>query len=177
MNGFKGILVGFWAAIVLTLIPMYITNSSAMLFGGKTPLDLNAKAWDNHRWLGKGKTFKGTFFGIFFGTLSASIIESLFSQQVHEMTSNFVLFGFVLSIGAIVGDLIGSFLKRRFGLQSGSPVWLLDQLDFLAGGLVFGSLLFVPTLSQIGVMVIVTLLIHRLANWIAFKTNLKEVPW
>jgi len=49
--------MNFWFQVLLVLWPMYLANSCAMLFGGKTPLDLNAKAWDGERFLGKGKTF------------------------------------------------------------------------------------------------------------------------
>jgi CDP-2,3-bis-(O-geranylgeranyl)-sn-glycerol synthase len=169
--------MSFWIPIVLALLPMYFANSSAMLFGGKTPLDLNAKAWDGKPWLGKGKTFKGTFFGVFFGTLAALLIANLVPQAVLEISSNYVLFGFFVSVGAILGDMVGSFLKRRMDWEPGKPVLLLDQLDFLAGGILLGCLFFVPTLLQIVVMVLATLIVHRFSNWIAFKAKLKEVPW
>jgi CDP-2,3-bis-(O-geranylgeranyl)-sn-glycerol synthase len=167
----------FWIQIALVLLPMYFANSSAMLFGGKTPLDLGFKAWDGKRWLGKGKTFKGTFFGIFFGTLGALLIANLVPQHAAAISDNYIVFGFFVSTGAILGDVCGSFLKRRLDLESGKPVFLLDQLDFLVGGIVLGSAFFFPKWEQIAVMVIITLLVHRLSNWIAFKAKLKEVPW
>ncbi|GAH22107.1 unnamed protein product, partial [marine sediment metagenome] len=34
------------------------------------------------------------------------------------------------SYGAVIGDLAGSFLKRRFDIKSGAPFWIVDQLDF-----------------------------------------------
>ncbi len=169
--------MAFWVQILLALLPMYFANSSAMLFGGKTPLDLNAKAWDGKPWLGKGKTFKGTFFGIFFGTLGALLIANLVPQHATATSENYILFGFFVSAGAILGDICGSFLKRRLNTESGKPVFLLDQLDFLAGGIVLGSIFFFPRWEQIAVMVIITLLVHRFSNWIAFKAKLKEVPW
>src|SRR5438477_160806 len=129
--------MNWWLAAILLVLPMYFANSTAMLFGGKTPLDLGGKAWDGRRWLGKGKTFKGTFFGIFFGIMAAVALQALFPQTTAQMTPNFVLLGFVVSVGAILGDIAKSFAKRRMGFESGAEVFGLDQLDFLVGGLAF----------------------------------------
>ena len=47
------------------------------------------------------------------------------------MTPNYVLLGFLVSVGAIVGDIAKSFAKRRMNFDSGAEVFGLDQLDFL----------------------------------------------
>lgn len=167
----------FWIAIFLALLPMYFANSSAVVFGGKTPLDLNLNWWDGRRIFGKGKTFKGTLGGIFIGTSVAVILSNIAPGVTSAFVNNYVLFGFVVSIGALLGDLVESFFKRRFGMQSGEPLLLLDQLDFLIGGILAGWIWFAPSIPQIAVMLVLTLLLHRLFNWIAFKTQLKEVPW
>ncbi len=167
----------FWIQIALILLPMYFANSSAMLLDGKTPLDLGAKAWDKRPWLGKGKTFKGTFGGVFVGSLAAVIISNIVPQWTPQIFENYVLFGFAVSVGAIGGDIVGSFIKRRLKMESGKPFLLLDQLDFWVGGLALGSIFFVPSLWQIVAMILITLIVHRISNWIAFKAQLKEVPW
>jgi len=168
---------GFWFPILLFLLPIYVTNASAMVFGGKTPLDLNIIWRDGRPILGKGKTFQGTFFGVFFGTLTALLLWAIFPLQTAEMTGNFVAFGFLISLGAVIGDLVKSFIKRRLGKKSGEEFLLADQLDFVIGALVFGWVFFAPTALQILVMILATIVVHRIANWIAFKTKLKTVPW
>lgn len=167
----------WWLSAVVLVLPMYFANSTAMLFGGSTPLDLGYKAWDKRPWLGKGKTFKGTFFGVFFGTLSAVIISYLVPETTALMTPNYVLLGFLVSVGAIVGDIAKSFAKRRMHFESGAEVFGLDQLDFLAGGLIFGWLLFQPTWEQVLFLAVVTVIVHKVANLIAFRAKLKNVPW
>ena len=169
--------MNFWFQVLLVLWPMYLANSCAMLFGGKTPLDLNAKAWDGERFLGKGKTFKGTFFGVFFGTLGAILALNVFPQAIASVFENYALFGFAVALGAVVGDILGSFIKRRLKIASGKEALLLDQLGFFIVGILAGSFFFVPSMEQILVMAGATLLVHRFSNWIAFKTKLKEVPW
>ncbi|MBU0635850.1 CDP-2,3-bis-(O-geranylgeranyl)-sn-glycerol synthase [Candidatus Micrarchaeota archaeon] len=167
----------FWIQIILFLLPLYFANSGAVISGGKTPLDFNMRAWDGKRWFGKGKTYKGTVAGIFIGTLSAMVIINLVPAYTTSIAENYVLFGFLVSIGAMLGDIVGSFLKRRINIESGKPLFLLDQLDFLVGGVLLGSIFFVPSLWQLAAMVIITFLAHRFFNWIAFKAQLKAVPW
>ncbi|MCD6434148.1 MAG: CDP-2,3-bis-(O-geranylgeranyl)-sn-glycerol synthase [Candidatus Diapherotrites archaeon] len=157
--------------IIGFIVPMYAANSLAMLLGGGKPLDLNTKFIDGRPLFGRGKTIKGCIAGIL-----AGIIFGLFFYLIYPM-QNYLLFVLSSSIGAIAGDIAGSFIKRRFGLKRGSPVPLLDQLDFVAGALIFGSSFMVPTIKELAVIVVVTLVAHKLGNIIAFLFKIKKVPW
>ncbi|MHA1561155.1 MAG: CDP-archaeol synthase [Promethearchaeota archaeon] len=49
------------------------------------------------------------------------------------------------SYGTAFGDLFGSWAKRRKNIFSGQPFWVVDQIDFLAGCLLFaGWFVFIP---------------------------------
>lgn len=165
------------ARMALYLAPMYFANSSAMILGGKTPIDLGTKIWDGNRLFGRGKTFRGFIAGVAVGTSVAAIISALFPVQTAELTGNYIMLGLLLSLGAITGDLAASFLKRRVGMEPGKEVLFLDQLDFLAGGIAFAAVIYIPTLLEIAAYASATLIVHRLSNYVAFRTNLKRVPW
>ncbi len=167
----------FALRIALYLAPMYFANSSAMLLGGKTPLDLGSRFLDGKPFLGKGKTFKGTILGIAAGTIASATIFFLFSEATLLLTANYLLLGFLLSVGAIAGDMIASFFKRRVGVQQGMEVLFLDQLDFVAGGAVLGSIVYIPSAGELLVAAIITLAAHKFSNYVAFKAKLKKVPW
>ena len=89
------------------------------------------------------------------------------------------------SYGAAIGDLIGSFIKRRFNYKSGAPFWILDQLDFALGslifliipGLLFPSLFLIPDLNIFIFIIILTPAVSLFANTIAYLLGLKDVPW
>ena len=89
------------------------------------------------------------------------------------------------SYGAAIGDLIGSFIKRRFNYKSGAPFWILDQLDFALGsilllivpGLIFPSLFLIPDINIIIFILILTPSVSLFANTIAYFLGLKYVPW
>ncbi|MBN2127719.1 MAG: CDP-2,3-bis-(O-geranylgeranyl)-sn-glycerol synthase [Candidatus Diapherotrites archaeon] len=163
--------------ILLYIMPFYVANSTAMLFGGKTPLDLGKMLSDGKRLLGDGKTFKGTLAGLFLGLLTSLVIAGLFPSYTAELTSSYVLLGFLVSFGALLGDITASFFKRRSRIERGTEVLLLDQLDFVFGALIVGSFIYIPSFYEILFISILTLFVHKASNWIAFKFKLKKVPW
>lgn len=92
---------------------------------------------------------------------------------------------FLCSYGAAFGDLIGSCLKRRFNFESGSPFWVVDQLDFAIFAIIFTS---VPALIFPGLfwapdpfilifLLILTPSVSVIANTVAWVIGLKSVPW
>ena len=89
------------------------------------------------------------------------------------------------SYGAVFGDLVGSFLKRRFEIKSGAPFWIVDQLDFALFALLFVSIpsFFIPTiflLPDIYIIIfllIITPAVSIIANIIAYLVGVKDVPW
>jgi CDP-2,3-bis-(O-geranylgeranyl)-sn-glycerol synthase len=162
------------------MLPAYITNSSAAFFGGKTPIDRGIY-WGKNRLLGDGKTYGGFFKGFSCGFL-IGIIQQLLSGSFGTFPHSLVTL-VCLSAGAMLGDLLGSLIKRKIGLKRGVPLPLVDQLDFVAGAwlllLVFARHWFFEafTLNVIIAALIITPLLHLSANYIAFKMGKKNVPW
>ncbi|MDP2666845.1 MAG: CDP-2,3-bis-(O-geranylgeranyl)-sn-glycerol synthase [Candidatus Diapherotrites archaeon] len=166
-----------WVYLFLTAAPLYLANSSAMVFGGKTPIDFHLTWRDGRPIFGMGKTWKGAGMGILVGTFSGFLLHYLFPAFTHGISPEYVTYSFLLSFGAIAGDAIGSFIKRRLNLKSGHPAPLLDQLDFVIGGLVFGLFLYVPTPLEAGILLLITPTLHSLFNRLAFMLKIKSVPW
>ena len=167
----------FAIRIVFYLIPMYFANSSAMVLGGKTPIDFGAKWGDGRPVFGRGKTFKGLFAGVAMGTIAALAASALFPAETGLLSGQYLLLGFLLALGAILGDMAGSFVKRRMGMEQGKPAFFLDQLDFVAGGAILSLPVYSPSPAELAIIIITTLIVHRLSNYIAYKAKLKKVPW
>ena len=51
------------------ILPAYVANASACIFGGGTPVDLGKNFIDGRRLIGNGVTYRGCVFGIICGTL------------------------------------------------------------------------------------------------------------
>jgi CDP-2,3-bis-(O-geranylgeranyl)-sn-glycerol synthase len=83
----------------------------------------------------------------------------------------------LLTIGALVGDLFGSFIKRRLGFPQGKAAPGLDQLGFLVFAVLFASPLMVPTLEIFITLLLITSLIHPATNYCGYKLGLKGKPY
>ncbi|MFX1454185.1 MAG: CDP-archaeol synthase [Promethearchaeota archaeon] len=89
------------------------------------------------------------------------------------------------SYGAVVGDLVGSFLKRRLDIKSGAPFWIVDQLDFALVAILFVSIpcIFSPQLFRLpdifilSFLIILTPAVSLIANTVAYLVGLKSVPY
>ncbi|MEA2075056.1 MAG: CDP-2,3-bis-(O-geranylgeranyl)-sn-glycerol synthase [Euryarchaeota archaeon] len=175
------IIVAIWL-----MLPAYIPNPSAAFFGGKTSIDRGI-CWGKNRLLGDGKTYEGLVKGISCGFL-VGVVQHLFLGDYVNLPSFgifpfFFVTLFCLSAGAMLGDLLGSFIKRRVGLQRGAPFPLLDQLDFVAGAwlllFLFARAWFIESfsLNVILAVIVITPLLHLLTNYVGFKIGRKQVPW
>jgi len=150
---------------ILLFIPAYSANASALLFRGKKQIDLGKTFIDGKPILGSSKTFRGFFLGMTTGTLIGILIG------IPPLTS------FLTSLGALLGDLTGAFVKRRLSLKPGDPAPVLDQFDFMIGATFLSqSWIHIDPRSIIIVMAI-TPLIHLISNSIAFLFGIKKVPW
>ena len=162
------------------ILPAYIANASPPLLRGRHPIDFKKKL-KKARILGDGKTIEGAIGGIVFGCLCGLIqmyffsdFQSFFGLTLIPPTYSVI---FLLSSGAVVGDIAGSFLKRRFRIDRRRPAPLLDQLDFLVGALVFVSIVYKLSSVNILILVIITPILHWLTNLFAYYSRIKDVPW
>lgn len=154
---------------LLFIGPSYVANAVPLLFGGGTPLDGGRNFIDGKRIFGSHKTVRGFFAGIIAGTIMG-VAESL-------VDSNLLLGGFMIALGAVLGDLLGAFVKRRLKMKPGSPFPVVDQLDFVLGGLILGSLIFPMSWAAILLVVLVTPPIHLGTNFGAYLLGIKKTYW
>ena len=180
--------------VLWVLTPVYAANALATLPRGRGPsMDFGRNWFDGRRILGSSKTWSGFLFGTFVAVpivlLQAwlILIAPPNLQLVPHYGSTVVAalpVAFLLTGGALTGDAVGSFIKRRLGYGSGARVLGLDQLPFvllpIGLGLVFYRSIFVTTFFSLEALLWVLLLtlgLHILFNWIGFKIGTKKVPW
>ncbi|MCX8196065.1 MAG: CDP-2,3-bis-(O-geranylgeranyl)-sn-glycerol synthase [Acidilobaceae archaeon] len=155
---------------LLLLLPAMVANATPVVAGGRTPVDMGLTFLDGRRLLGKGKTWEGLFAGIAAGTAAGALL-SLYRPEL-------LFIGFGVSVGAMTGDLVASFIKRRFNMESGAPAPVLDQLNFYVGAVVALYLMgYQFTFSLLVILAIVSGSLHLLTNIIAYILGWKEHPW
>ncbi|UCE29106.1 MAG: CDP-2,3-bis-(O-geranylgeranyl)-sn-glycerol synthase [Candidatus Bathyarchaeota archaeon] len=161
------------------IFPAYCANAAPVIFGGGTPIDIGRKFLDRKPILGSHKTFRGFFAGLIIGSSVGFVQHVLFqSSSFLQDTLWFqssVSLGFILSLGALVGDLIGSFFKRRLGLSPGASLPMADQLDFVVTALLFSLLVSPPPLPAVLIIVVITPPMHFLSNLVGRLLRKKNI--
>ncbi len=196
-------MIFLWALWIM--LPAYISNPVAALVGGGTPIDFGKCTEDGRRIFGDGKTWKGLIggiiWGIIFGTFMMWLRWFFNFDFLPEHTWITVIF---LSIGALLGDLIKSYFKRRLGKDRGSKWPLADMYDMVIGSLIIMTLALLVTgnigwfvtvlgsfttgsgmdfsivwtgISILAAILLISPLAHRCANIIGYIFKLKDVPW
>ncbi|MEF8780362.1 MAG: CDP-2,3-bis-(O-geranylgeranyl)-sn-glycerol synthase [Haloferacaceae archaeon] len=171
----------FWA-----MLPAYVPNNVAVLAGGGRPIDAGA-TWNGKRLLGDGKTWRGTVAGTLAGVALAMILNTVVDPAGAAVGVDLPRFPFAaalgLALGAMVGDIAASFLKRRTGRERGAAFPGLDQLDFVVGGLVlsaaFATDWFLSTFTPgvVLAVLVITPVLHVGTNVLAYRLGLKDEPW
>lgn len=173
------------------IIPTYVANGMAnvvkifpLLKKWNTPIDFG-KSYKGKRLLGDGKTFRGFAGGVFFAVFSA-YLQYLFAKN-HEFKyitffndlnlAKTLVLGGLLGFGALFGDVVKSFVKRRIGIKRGRPWPPFDQLDFIVGGFLFAAIITFPGWNIFLILVIVTPAVHLISNIIAYLLKIKDVWW
>ena len=180
--------------VLWIMMPAYLANTIAVLTGGKYPIDQGKIHSDGNRILGDGKTWSGliggTLGGVFIGFLQVNLGEGLIealsgSQDVDFWGENSIIVFFLLSFGALFGDMTASFIKRRSQLKRGDKSPLLDMFDFIGMALLLSFIFanewlmswildgYVPLFT----LLIATPILHRGVNIIGFKIGVKNEPW
>jgi len=156
---------------ILIYLPAFAANGGAVFVSNGTPIDFKKNFIDNRRILGDGKTFEGLLLSLTFGTSVGAIIARFLGLE-------FIIISFIESFFAMLGDMFGAFIKRRFGLPRGHRVLILDQLDFIFGA-TLGLIIMKVELDLIGVLIVCLLSfsLHIATNYGAYKLRIKSVPW
>lgn len=173
--------------MIYYLLPAMVANAAPVFVSRGHPIDRGRSLRDGNRVFGDGKTVEGFLVGLLAGT-AISLVEHLFGAGLHQL-----LIGVMLSFGALLGDLVGAFIKRRLGIPRGHPAPLLDQLDFVLGAYFMSGLFNYATQKSFVVfgnsvspslqlqIVLVSLyiipILHLLTNMGAYFLHLKNRPW
>ncbi len=166
--------------LLLCMVPAMVANGSPVVISAflvrrgyrPHPIDGCRRFIDGRRILGDGKTFEGFIGGVLAGGLAGFILGIPLRVAV-----DFTLLGMLLGAGALIGDMIGSFIKRRLRIERGQHAPLLDEVDFYLGALLFLCLYMgCPGLIQTILVMIIIIILHYSTNQMArgMKSEAKQ---
>ena len=164
------------------MLPVYFANMAPVIVKKINvfyfPIDFNKKI-NNKAIFGKNKTFRGLFFGILFAIIVTYFQYIFYENNILSFVdySNWLLIGFLLGFGAIFGDLIESFVKRRLNYEPGKPFVPFDQLDFVIRALIFVYPIVNLYVNKIIIIIIMSFVLHVLVNHAAFYAKIRKEKW
>ena len=178
-------IIGLLLVCFYFILPAYFANMAPVIVKRVNifnfPLDFDKKI-NNKPIFGKNKTFRGLVFGVLFAII-ISFSQFLFYNNGLFVGisivdySNWLLIGILLGFGAIFGDLIESFVKRRLDYGPGKSFIPFDQIDFVLGALIFISFIVDLTLNKIIIIIVLSFVLHIIVNHIAFYTGMRNEKW
>jgi CDP-2,3-bis-(O-geranylgeranyl)-sn-glycerol synthase len=131
---------------------------------------------------GKNKTYRGFAAGVLSAVLVAVIqyavrdmVPVLPAVRLHTTLDQSMLVGLLLGFGALGGDLVKSFAKRRVGIAPGNPWPVLDGIDYVIGAIVCLLPLYVPSPVHVIALIIAAPILSLAANCLSYVWGWKEV--
>lgn len=167
------------------MLPAYFANMAPVMVKRMNflafPVDFNRKI-GNKPILGKHKTFRGIVFGTIFAIVIAYLQYLLYNAEAFRNISfidyrNWLLLGFLMGFGSLIGDLIKSFFKRQLGIAPGDKFIPFDQTDFVLGALVFIMPIFNVTLEIFIASLLLSFALHIAVNHAAFWLKIRNEKW
>jgi len=119
---------------------------------------------------GTNKTWRGIIVAPLFGLLAFWLQRKLY--VIPEMQTISLInyetaplwWGAILGFGAILGDLVKSFFKRRFKVSPGKPWFPFDQIDYTIGAMIALAPFYFPGFDVAATVVGLGLGLHILVN-------------
>lgn len=155
------------------MAPAYLANMAP-------PFVRYWKGWNrpiHARILGEHKTVLGYSLGVIIAILTSAVQARLDITLALVGYTHWFWLGLAFGLGAMTGDCLKSYFKRRRGLPPGARWIPFDQLDFVIGALLLAGPFSLLDGSDVLVILVVSLLGDIAVNRIAYGLGIKTSPW
>jgi CDP-2,3-bis-(O-geranylgeranyl)-sn-glycerol synthase len=140
------------------------------------------------RWLGDGKTWRGLVLSVTGCCLAVSLQRAVapvvpaMLQVIDYRSLHPLALGGALGVGAVLGELPNSFVKRRLGIPRGKTtsgplamvLYVWDQVDTVIGAWPLLGLWLRPTGLLVVMSFAVALGVHPLVAWIGYRVGARD---
>jgi CDP-2,3-bis-(O-geranylgeranyl)-sn-glycerol synthase len=168
--------------IIYFFLPAALANMSPVIFKSipflNYPIDLNIR-FKEKPLFGENKTYRGFFFGILIAIFTVYIQKILYPYMtiislINYNEINIFLLGFLLGFGALFGDLLKSFFKRRLSIKPGQSWIPFDQIDWVIGAILLINLYINLSFKEILISIILLGSLHPLVNILSYTLKIQK---
>jgi CDP-2,3-bis-(O-geranylgeranyl)-sn-glycerol synthase len=155
------------------MVPAYVANMAP-------PFVRYWKGWNrpiSPRWLGSHKTVVGFVAGVFAAVLVAFLQSRLGWGGTIADYGGWLDLGVRMGTGAMLGDTVKSFFKRRRGVAPGGTWIPFDQLDFVVGALLFVWPRAALAWTDVVIVLALSFAGHILVNHIGYWLGVRDAKW
>ena len=159
--------------LIYLMLPAYLANMTP-------PFTRFWRGWNrpvSERLFGSHKTVVGAVAGILVALITAWLQSRIAWDGNLIDYARWPLVGLLLGVGAIGGDIIKSYFKRRLKIPPGARWIPADQVDFVSGALVLVSSIARISLVDALIILAITFFGDILVNQIAFRLHLRDTAW
>jgi CDP-2,3-bis-(O-geranylgeranyl)-sn-glycerol synthase len=184
---FKDIIFSLWfllPAAVANMTPIAVAKLPVVK-NWNAPID-GGKMFRGKPILGPHKTWRGVVFGVLLATLTLWLQQVIIAHGVWpaSITDDYMSYvslplliaGPLFGIGALGGDAIESFFKRRRNIESGKSWIPFDQIDFIVGTIIATLLVVQLPLRTYAWMLGLFFVGHLAFSYIGWLLKLKDEP-
>ncbi len=177
---------GLW--VIAPVLGGYLAHAPVLRFDLLSrlarPIDGGATL-GGRRVLGDNKTWRGAVVmsaGVLAATLLLSLWPTCYRQWPAPLHSHRVLFGLLLALGFVAGELPNSFIKRQLDIEPGgrrtSPfgivLAIVDQADFVPAVWLTLSPLWLMPAAQALVVFVVVVIGHTMINVLGYAIGARK---
>lgn len=167
----------FWVFLPAGIANMspILANYIPILNKWNTPVDLGI-TWRGQRLLGENKRWRGAVIGIVVGALVSAIqyTPDIYYQASINSIGSALFSGALLGFGAILGDIVESFFKRRRGVKPGNSWFPFDQTDYIFGGLACWLWYVNINMKTIAYIFVIYFILHLVTRYFGYKLGIND---
>lgn len=161
------------AQLMYLMLPVYLANMAppfVRFWRGWNP-PISVKLLGNH------KTVVGFAVGVAVGVAVTFLQSRLQWEGSLLPPEDWLGAGFAAGFGAMGGDSLKSFFKRRLQIAPGKRWIPFDQLDFIAGGLIALGFFVRLDWTDIALVCGISFIGDVLVNHVSFYLGIRETKW
>ena len=159
--------------LMYLMLPAYLANMAP-------PFTRHWTGWNrpiSKKWFGDHKTIVGFGAGLIVAMAVVLVQSTITCREPLLPYDRWPLLGLAFGFGAMGGDSMKSFVKRRIGIAPGRPWIPMDQLDFVIGSL----LLILPfakvTVLDVAIILAISFVGDIIINHLSYALGIRDTRW